>query len=86
MFATFCCSHVDNIHPYDMHGSNELIYYACRPVNGSKELKELTEDENTHEVPLLNDQVAMESRGVISEPLFTGIPVRTMLKCLLQSR
>lgn len=29
-------------------------------------------------VPLLNEQVAMEARGVISEPLFTGVPVRNL--------
>ena len=56
------------------------VRHLCRPMHvdqGTPVASERDEAELASEgVPLLNEQVAMEARGVISEPLFTGVPVR----------
>jgi hypothetical protein len=59
-----------------------VVQPTCRPLEAQQAASVTSSDEEdvsgSEQLPLLNEQVPMEGRGVISEPLFTGIPVRAV--------
>jgi hypothetical protein len=54
--------------------AGQVLSHMCQPAGHDGRASSATAAGD--HVPLLNEQVGMEDREVISEPLFSGIPVR----------